>query len=167
MELDSFRKNTFQEAEPTQRNLDIERELRIFLDEQLKREEDLWRQKSRVSWLTSILSQSQSGRKEVGEELLQFYHNLFTSSHPNIPNDLENLIEAQIVEDNDMLSRIPDVEEITMMLALMNPHKAPSPDRMTMLFFKHYWDSRLKNSAILHCGHDNIYVYLEVKGDWD
>lgn len=44
---------SYQEAEPTNQNLWMEKCLILELDEQLRREELLWKQKSRVSWLSS------------------------------------------------------------------------------------------------------------------
>lgn len=43
----------FQTADPPSHNRWMEQGLQLELDEQLKQEEILWRQKSRVAWLTS------------------------------------------------------------------------------------------------------------------
>lgn len=42
-------------------------------------------------------------------------------------------------EDNELLTMILDVEKIYSMLRKMSPEKAPGPDEMTVLYFKHFW----------------------------
>lgn len=43
-------------------------------------------------------------------------------------------------EENELLTKVPNAEEIYSTLRKMNPDKAPGPDRMTILFFKHFWE---------------------------
>lgn len=107
----------FQQAAPNEQNLWMENCLRLELDEQLKREEMLWKQKSRVTWLSSsdlntkffhastiirrcrnqILELKNgggewiSGRNSIGRELMEFYSSLYNTDSPIIPLDLENL----------------------------------------------------------------------------
>lgn len=135
------------------------------LDEQLRREEILWHQKSCETWLVSSdlntkfyhastvirrchnqilkikseISGWISGREAIGKEMVDFYQHLFTTSHPIIPDDLEMLIDPLITKvENEMLIKIPNVEEIFDMLRKMSSEKALGPDGMTLLFFKHF-----------------------------
>lgn len=72
---------------------------------------------------------------------MEFYQSLFTTSSPNIPIDLENLIAPMITgEDNAMLTCIPDENEILATLKKMHPEKAPGPDGMTAMFFLSFWN---------------------------
>lgn len=155
----------FQQAAPTSQNLYAAKQLSLELDEHLRREESLWRQKSREMWLVSsdlntkfyhastVIRRCRnqlmklkteesgwvSGRAAIGQEMVMFYQKLFSTSNPSIPEDLENLIEPLITEEkNSMLTIIPDEEEIFATLRKMSSEKAPGPDGMTVLFFKHF-----------------------------
>lgn len=82
-----------------------------------------------------------SGRSAIGRELVGFYQNLFSTIHPNIPDDMEQLIEPLITgEENHLLIMVPDANDIFSILWKMSSEKAPGPDGMTMLFFKHFWE---------------------------
>lgn len=77
----------------------------------------------------------------LGTKLVNFYSLLYSSEHPSTSSDLDDLIEGSItVEENEQLIRIPNGEEIWKTLKSMNPNKASGPDRMTMLFFRHFWE---------------------------
>lgn len=120
------------------------------MDEQLQREESLWRQKSRELWLVSsdlntkydhasmvihhcrnqILKLKTeelgwiSGRAAIGKQLVEFYEGLFSTCNPTIPESLENLIEPLITEEeNAMLTSIPNGEEIYSTLCRMSSKK--------------------------------------------
>lgn len=155
-----------QKLEPTEENLSTEANLCDHLQELLKREEIIWRQKSRVQWLTSFDLNTRSfhlstiikmrcnsidflknengewlfGREEIGDCFCRFYQNLFTSSNSNIPQDLEGLIPFSLTEeDKSTIISPPSLEEIKGVIFSMGSHKAPRPDGMSTLFFKHYW----------------------------
>lgn len=117
----------YQEAEPTSQNLWMELCLILELDEQLRREKMLWKQKSRVSWLSSsdlntkffhastVIRRCRnqivelkkgseewiSGRSSLGNELVEFYSALYKSKNSDIPSDLENLVSVTITEDKN------------------------------------------------------------------
>lgn len=70
-------------------------------------------------------------------EVSSFYEKLYTTEAPQIPANLEDLFTSVItVEENEMLTHIPDDEEITTTLSLMNPDKASGPDGLTVFFYK-------------------------------
>lgn len=72
---------------------------------------------------------------------MNFYTRLYCSDHPAIPKDLEAIIQPMISEDeNEDRIRVPDEKEILTTLKMMNPEKAPGPDRMTLLFFRNFWE---------------------------
>lgn len=76
-----------------------------------------------------------------GTKLVNFYSLLYSSEHPFTSSDLDDLIEGSItVEENEQLIQIPDWKEIWKTLKSMSPNKASGPDRMTMLFFRHFWE---------------------------
>lgn len=72
---------------------------------------------------------------------MDFCQQLFTTSHPTIPDDLEMLIDPlNTKQENVMLIKILDADEIFGTLGKMSSKKAPGPDSMTILFFKHFWN---------------------------
>ena len=81
-----------------------------------------------------------SGWEEIGQCFQTFFNNMFSSSTPNIPYDLNNLIPRCITpKDNEMLLVMPSMEEIKTTIFSMDSHKAPGLDGMSPLFFEHYW----------------------------
>lgn len=153
--------NYFQQAVLTPYNLEMEKNLIGVLEELLQREEELWKQKFRLRRLTtsdlntkfyhastvirrcwnqvSSLKFEDKGwisrRKEVGSEFLQFFQLLSSSDNSKFPADLEHLMEPMIItEENERLIQILEEDEITQILSLMHPNKAPGPDGMTVLF---------------------------------
>lgn len=60
-----------------------------------------------------------------GKELVEFYSLLYTTDHPIISDDLENLVEVSISEaENEQLINIHRGEEIWDTLKKMHPDKA-------------------------------------------
>ena len=156
-----------QNEDPIQENLNIEANINLELREWLQREEMLWRKKSRTKFLVAadlntkffylitiiirrrnaidFLKNQQgiwvSGREEIGKCFEDFFTNLFTSSNPSIPSNLENLITPSLFdEDIEMLSKIPSPEEIKEVVFSIGSNKAPGPDGMSVHFFKCYWN---------------------------
>lgn len=73
--------------------------------------------------------------------MVEFYSSLHRTDNPIIPHDLNNLVEKVITEeDNMLLIKVPDKQEIWDTLKCMPPDKAPGPDGMTVFFFIHFWD---------------------------
>lgn len=80
-----------------------------------------------------------SSRDNIGRCFEQFYRSLFSSSHPSIPNDLDDLISPCLLDDDrEMLVTIPSPEEIGEVLFSMGSNKAPGG--MSTLFYKFYWN---------------------------
>ena len=72
--------------------------------------------------------------------LLEYYHELFTSSRPNLSTSVLEQIPHVITDDmNSPLSNTFLESEVTMDLRQMAPLKAPRPDGMPLLFYQHIW----------------------------
>ena len=68
---------------------------------------------------------------------MDYFINLFSTSNPLVPNDLENLISPSLSEEEvEMLVCMPSVEEIKSALFSLGSHKAPGPDSMSAFFLK-------------------------------
>ena len=140
--------------------------MQVELNEWLRRNEMLWRQKSRETWLkdgdknsklfhlTTIICRKRNSidaiknddgdwlidKKEIKDHVLNKFHQLFTEEVPNFPPDLELLINPVITDsDNECLCRIPTPEEIKALLFELNNPKAPGPGGLPALFYKRYW----------------------------
>ncbi|XP_059451039.1 uncharacterized protein LOC132181825 [Corylus avellana] len=136
--------------------------LQKALQEQLLREEILWKQKSRELWLsctdlnTKFFHASNAcrrrynsisclidngvsvmGRENIGSLLVDHFHSRFTTSHPSFDDDLAGLVDKVITDDDNMLlCVIPTEEEIFSAITDLGLNKAPGPDGMTGLFYK-------------------------------
>ncbi len=144
-----------------------EEKLQKEYNECLRREELLWRQKSRVTWLTTsdlntkffhittlvrrrrnqicfLKNNSGSwvqGNEAIGTSFSSFFLELFKSSNPSIPMEVENLFSNVIsFEENEEICNIPTEVEIKNVVFSMGSLKAPGPDGLPPLFYKHYWE---------------------------
>jgi hypothetical protein len=71
---------------------------------------------------------------------VDYFHNLFATSHLDSIDDVVCNVEAVVTPDmNDAMLKPFSSEEIRRALFQMSPCKAPSPDSMTALFFQKYW----------------------------
>ena len=75
------------------------------------------------------------GRENIEKYFGDHFNELFSTSNPSFPADLEKLIEPCIsAAENAMLLKIPSEEEIQRTIFEMNLLKAPGPDGMPRLF---------------------------------
>ncbi|KAG2696291.1 hypothetical protein I3760_07G052600 [Carya illinoinensis] len=132
------------------------------LQEQQKYEEILWRQKSRISWLTTTdlntkfyhlsitIRRRRNGidsiklspgiwtmDQEVIElNFIDYFKSIYTSMEQNFLANLENLFENHISRnENEFLTTLSLETEIHGALKQIPNHKALGPDRMTALFY--------------------------------
>jgi hypothetical protein len=144
------------------------------LDELLQREEIMWRQRSRITWLkegdrnTKFFHRKASWRQtknkikrlrdlngqwtddpEAIRELThEFFKKLYSKDANICPSELINLIDEVISpEINSALCRDFSDEEISDALFQIGPLKAPGPDGMPASFYQRNW-GLLKNEVI-------------------
>lgn len=144
----------------------MEKDLQIEIDEMLKREESLWRDKAKSKWLqegdtntcyfhlttilhrkynsiTSILSPNNSWiskRQDIRLAFQEYFESIFSSVEPQYPKDFQNLFTPVIGrEENNKLNLIPTEDEIHRAVFSMGSNKSPSMDGMTVNFYKSYW----------------------------
>uniref|UniRef100_A0A7N2L3I4 Reverse transcriptase n=1 Tax=Quercus lobata TaxID=97700 RepID=A0A7N2L3I4_QUELO len=145
---------------------ELEASLNLELDDWLTKEELRWKQKSRELWLkegdrnsrffhlSTLIRRRRNriseiklddgswinNRVDIQDCFRGSFNSLYQSSNPQIPGELENLINPCISdEENDELCRIPSRDEIKMVAFGMKSLKAPGPDGFPALFYKHYW----------------------------
>ena len=132
----------------------------------MEREDLKWKQKSRELWikegdrntkffhLSTLVRRRRNliteireenglrlmNRKDIGEYFSSKFSKVFHSSCPNVPPNLDGLIEPCIfAQENNMLIIVPSAEDIKRVVFEMHPVKAPRPDGMPGLFYRHYW----------------------------
>ncbi|KAG2693813.1 hypothetical protein I3760_08G113300 [Carya illinoinensis] len=160
-----------QSSQPNSRSLQKENQLNIQLQDQLRHKETLWHQKSRINWLTTsdlntkfyhlstTIRRRSNGidsikigpgnwtmnQDEIELIFVEHFRSIYTSTKPEIPNELEDLFQRQISEqENGYLTKVPEEAEIYEALKQIPNCKAPGPDGMTTLFYKHYWNIKWK-----------------------
>lgn len=147
-------------------NLQKVKTLQLLLDTLLKKEELMWREKSKEHWLEegdtnlryfhlstiirrrynhiySLFDPATGWKKDfysIGNLFLQYFQNLFSSSSPSFPYMLDNLIVYYTnALDTDSLLAIPTAIEVRNTVFSMDNGKSPDPNDMSPTFFKHYW----------------------------
>jgi hypothetical protein len=137
------------------------------MEELLYREEMMWMQRSRVSWLkegdrnTKFFHRKAAGRakknkitrlrtddgritkdkKEMGNMARDFFQQLYTQDPSVYPHELLQIVEPQITEEmNESLCKEFSGEEILDALFQIGPLKAPGPDGFPTRFFQRHWD---------------------------
>jgi hypothetical protein len=138
------------------------------MDELLYREEMMWRQHSRISWLkegdrnTKFFYHKVAGRakknkikalkkddgqvtkekSEMEAMASQFFQDLYTTNQTVNSQDLIQLFEQKNSEGtNGDLCRDYSDEEISDVLFLIGPIKVPGPDGFPARFFQKKWDT--------------------------
>jgi hypothetical protein len=155
----------------------MEADISVEIQELLKREETLWKQKSREQWLTSSdlntrffylstvirrrrnyieFMKDEHGswltkREDIGKCFCRNFVKLFNSDNPQFPLDLEGLVPCCISEEeNDQLVTPLSPEEVKAAVFAMKSNKAPGPDGMSPIFYKHYWHIICLGRLITH-----------------
>uniref|UniRef100_A0A2N9HS98 Reverse transcriptase domain-containing protein n=1 Tax=Fagus sylvatica TaxID=28930 RepID=A0A2N9HS98_FAGSY len=121
-----------QAKEPTMANCELEATLQAQYQEFLRREEAIWRQKSRISWLTTPDLNTKFFQVSTIVRRKRNQINLLKKADGNWTQD-----QAEI--DNTAICSVPNEEEIKDSLFSMESLKSPGPDGLPPLFYKHYW----------------------------
>lgn len=105
---------------------------------------------NRIERLESYERQQIEGENELGEEITNYFGNLFTTSSPNDREKTMVGMRRSITDAmNAELTMLVDEKEITKAIFSMNPHKAPGPNGITpFFFFQKYW-SIIKNDVCM------------------
>jgi len=144
------------------------------LQKQLLRDEVLWKQKFRETWLSctnlntkffhasvacrrrynsiSCLRAADGsnilGRDNIGSFFVDHFSTLFSSSNPIIDDSLFDLVSPVITADDNLaLCSIPEEAEIFLAISELGLNKSPGPDGMAGLFYKTCWQI-VKSSVV-------------------
>jgi hypothetical protein len=137
------------------------------MDELLYREEMMWLQRSRISWLkegdrntkffqNKAIWRSRrnkikqlkradgsvcNNQNEMGEMASSYFENLFTKDDRIRPDMLLDKVQAKVTQDMNMaLCRDFTDQEIEHAIFQIGPLKAPSPDGFPARFFHNNWE---------------------------
>eukprot|EP00253_Pinus_taeda_P028735 PITA_28735 len=158
----------------TDATLEQEQHLSDQLEDRRKQEEIYWQQKSRVRWLREgerntkffhnttvqrrmhnnipFLQNQQGARVEEHKEIEQTLLNHFQQVHRESAGDRQREIEKitsnipKLVteEQNELLMRPVQPQEVDEAMAQLKEGKAPGPDGFTTTFFHAFWDMTKK-----------------------
>ena len=130
------------------------------------REEIMWKQRSRIQWLsegdknTKFFHNRSNGRRrrnfitrltrsdgsltedqvEMRQMVNEFYQNLYSSERVNNMQEVLDCVPTKVTDEmNDMLGRPYTEQEIKLALFQMFPSKAPGPDGFPAHFFQRHW----------------------------
>lgn len=147
-------------------NVFKETTLQEALQEQLLRDEVLWKQKFRELWLictdlnpkffhastacrrshnsiSSLKNLDGSviiGRENIGSSLVNHFSSLFLTTNPILDDGIAELVDVvNTADENVALSILPNEGEIFSAISDLGLNKAPGPDGMIGLFYKSYW----------------------------
>ena len=147
-------------------NHDHYRHLKGRLKDLLRKEERLWRQRSRAKWLkagdqntryfhcraTQRKRRNQvyrlkdpngmwtTSQSQVPQLFINYYSSLFTTSNPALIDPVvENIVPSVATEMNSRLVSEFTAAEVTQALKQMAPLKAPGPDGLPPVFYQRYW----------------------------
>ncbi|XP_050248972.1 uncharacterized protein LOC126696245 [Quercus robur] len=139
---------------------------RIELNCWMDKEDDMWKQRSRFSWLqsgdrnTRFFHEKAStrykknfieglmdengrwleGDEHVEELMLQYYERLFTSSDPMDFEEILDAVQHKVtLKMNQVLEREFTEVKVKNAVKQMYPLKSPRPDGMPPLFYQHFW----------------------------
>ncbi|PNX64854.1 hypothetical protein L195_g054234, partial [Trifolium pratense] len=134
--------------------------------ELLKRQETMWRQRSRAVWLkdgdrnTKFFHNKASQRSKVnnikkikdedgvwwrGEEqvekvFINYFEELFSSSNPSNIEETCEVVKGKLSDNHKTwCEKEYTKEEVKEAIHQMHPIKAPGPDGLPALFFQKYW----------------------------
>ena len=141
--------------------------LRKEINEMLTREEIMWNQRSRASWIKwgdcntkffhATTSQRRRRNKIVGIQgangiwqenqediestILEYFETIFKIDHPSQFGVSLGAIDQRVTRDmNESLVADFKAEEVWLALIQMHPTKAPGPNGMSPIFYQQYWE---------------------------
>ncbi|XP_060965503.1 uncharacterized protein LOC133034433 [Cannabis sativa] len=98
-------------------------------EDELKQQGEHWKELQRTTFLKL-------------KEFIDFFKGIFVGTDNGVEYNCAHLFPQKISqEDSEILLSCPSADEIKRALFAMNNHKAPGPDGMSVLFYKHYWES--------------------------
>jgi hypothetical protein len=169
-----------EELHPENQNVQLIQKLSRELADLHSKEEKMWKQRSRISWLQSgdhntkyfhcqatnrrrrnhiygIRDQAgvwQSQDEAVENIIVGYYRDLFTTSHLGDFDEILRGVDRVVTNEMNLQLDSEFTEgEVEYALKQMGPLKAPGPDGMAPIFYQQYWHIVGKdiNASILAC----------------
>ena len=155
--------------------------LRKEINEILTREEIMWNQSSRASWIKwgdhntkffhATVSQRrrrnkivgiqgadgiwQENQEDIGSTILEYFETIFKIDHPSQFGVSLGAIDQRVTRDmNESLVADFKAKEVWLALIQMHPTKAPGPNGMSPIFYQQYWE--IVGSEVIKCVLDSL-----------
>ena len=155
--------------------------LRKEINEMLTREEIMWNQRSRASWIKwgdcntkffhATTSQRrrrnkivgiqgadgiwQENQEDIGSTILEYFETIFKIDHPSQFGVSLGAIDQRVTRDmNESLVADFKAKEVWLALIQMHPTKAPGPNCMSPIFYQQYWE--IVGSEVIKCVLDSL-----------
>ena len=155
--------------------------LRKEINEMLTREEIMWNQRSRASWIKwgdcntkffhATTSQRrrrnkivgiqgadgiwQENQEDIGSTILEYFETIFKIDHPSQFSVSLGAIDQRVTRDmNESLVADFKAKEVWLALIQMHPTKAPGPNGMSPIFYQQYWE--IVGSEVIKCVLDSF-----------
>lgn len=82
-----------------------------------------------------------TNKEDIQMLLTQYFKDIYTSSNPSLHTDIFIFIQPCITDDeNQMLIKIPQFQEVKEAMFQINAWAAPGPDGYQAGFYQHCWD---------------------------
>jgi hypothetical protein len=143
-------------------------QLECKLDGLLLKEEQWWAQRAKINWLLhgdknskyfhfkasqrhrknniNFIKNNQgtnlTHNKDIQEVFLQYFNNIFTSSHPTNIQETINVVANKVTTQmKDYLSQEFTAAEVSYATHQLKGNAAPGPDGLNANFYQAYWDT--------------------------
>ena len=155
--------------------------LRKKINEMLTREEIMWNQSSRASWIKwgdhntkffhATVSQRrrrnkiigiqgangawQENQEDIESTILGYFETIFEIDHPSQFDASLGAIDQRVTQDmNENLVADFKAEEVRRALNQMQSTKAPGPNSMSPIFYQQYWE--IVSPEVIKCVLDSL-----------
>ena len=99
------------------------------------------RRKNRIVGLQNSRGVWQEDKESIERIIMDYFDSIYKAYHPTRFDASLNSITPRVTPNmNKVLTADFKAEEVWSALKQMHPTKAPGPDDMSPIFYKHYWD---------------------------
>ncbi|KAI5344242.1 hypothetical protein L3X38_012119 [Prunus dulcis] len=99
-----------------------------------------WRRNNKLRGLEDPSGTWHRDLADIKHIAVSYFKELFTTSHPTGIAEITSCVHMRVlVQDNLMLTRALDADEVVRAIKHIHPSKSPGPDGLIGSFYQHYW----------------------------